>query len=132
MYPPFSFFTVEPITDTTVGGHTVPAHTPIIASPWLVHHNPRYWPHPEVFDPDRFASEVENLQAIPNFVPFGSGARLCPGRKTAIFHTEAAVAVVLQRFDLSVDPAWIEHKALQTSCCLPGLRLVLTERPPCP
>lgn len=44
-----------------------------------IHKNPKYFPNPDVFDPDRFSPERKS-EIIPySFMPFGHGPRYCIG-----------------------------------------------------
>ena len=53
----------------------------IIRFPYhVVHHNPEYWPEPEVFNPERFLNEEANNIKPFTWLPFGSGPRQCIGR----------------------------------------------------
>jgi cytochrome P450 family 6 len=46
-----------------------------------LHHDPQYWPNPEVFDPERFSEEnVKNITPF-TYLPFGEGPRMCLGKK---------------------------------------------------
>lgn len=40
----------------------------------------RYYPDPENFDPKRFSEETSAKRHIAEFMPFGIGPRVCPGR----------------------------------------------------
>ncbi|KAI7815572.1 cytochrome p450 [Rhyzopertha dominica] len=48
-------------------------------SNFAIHQDPEYYPHPEVFDPERFSEE--NRKKIPQmaYIPFGFGPRNCIG-----------------------------------------------------
>ena len=39
-----------------------------------MHYDPKYWPEPEKFDPERFSSENKNFDSVC-FQTFGSGPR---------------------------------------------------------
>lgn len=59
-----------------------------------IHHSPRYWSHPERFDPTRYAPERAEQKTHPYlWIPFGAGAHTCIGLhftfmelKTILFH----------------------------------------------
>jgi cytochrome P450 len=54
-------------------GHAVAV--PIIG----IHHDERYYPNPEKFDPERFSSENKHKINPYTWLPFGSGPRNCIG-----------------------------------------------------
>ena len=44
-----------------------------------LHHDPEYFPDPEVFNPDRFKDENKHKIQQCTYMPFGSGPRQCIG-----------------------------------------------------
>lgn len=48
------------------------------------HKDSRYFPNPEVFDPERFSAENKSKIKPYSFIPFGHGPRNCIGKKLYI------------------------------------------------
>lgn len=82
LYPPSWAVSRRALADDVVAGVPVAAGTLVIISPWTLHRRPQSWPHPEVFDPDRFRGPDAGRR--PDYIPFGAGQRLCIGRDFAL------------------------------------------------
>jgi cytochrome P450 len=69
----------------------------------MCQHDPRWFPDPETFDPDRFLPERQ--QGLPQFAyfPFGGGPRVCIGNAFAMMEMMLVAATLLQ--ELQVQPA---------------------------
>ena len=92
---------VEPVT---LGGVPLPAGAEIIFSPYAIHRDPRWFPEPERFDPDRWSPE--RAVAIPRnaFVPFGAGARMCIANSFAMTEMATVIALIAARWRLELVP----------------------------
>jgi cytochrome P450 len=64
----------------TFNGYTVPKGTTVGMSLWTMHRDPKVYPEPEKFIPDRWRDH-ENSKKLENkyFVPFSKGSRQCVG-----------------------------------------------------
>ncbi|XP_055258182.1 cytochrome P450 4A24-like [Moschus berezovskii] len=104
LYPPVPVISRElskPITFPD--GRSLPAGILVSLSIYGLHHNPKVWPNPEVFDPTRFApGSTRHSHA---FLPFSGGSRNCIGKQFAMNELKVAVALTLLRFEVSPDPS---------------------------
>jgi len=46
---------------------------------YSIHHDPKYYPNPDTFDPERFTTEEKSKRPNGTFLPFGDGPRHCIG-----------------------------------------------------
>lgn len=58
----------------------------IIIPMYNIHHDPRYYPNPQIFDPERFSPEQKSKRLNGTFIPFGDGPRMCIGICIAYTH----------------------------------------------
>ncbi|CAN8269021.1 unnamed protein product [Cochlearia groenlandica] len=74
-----SFTFREAVVDVEYKGYLIPKGWKVMPLFRIIHHNPKYYSNPEVFDPSRF-----EVNPKPNtFMPFGSGVHACPGNELA-------------------------------------------------
>lgn len=108
LWPTAPAFAVYPYEEKTTLAGTYPIHrdqTLMILTPML-HRDPKIWgKNAEEFDPEHFAFE-NAAQLPPNaWKPFGNGQRSCIGRPFALQEAMLLLAMILQRFELSLaDP----------------------------
>jgi len=103
MYPPIWSLARKAEAGDVIGGHDIKAGDTIVLGTYVVHHNPRYWDHPDRFDPDRFASDRAKGRAPYSYLPFGGGKRACIG--SAMSQIEAALALSLFLRDFEFEYA---------------------------
>ncbi len=85
----------------TLGPWQLPAGTMFMVPVQLMHHDPRWFPEPMTFRPERFSSDAPKLPRGA-YMPFGAGPRVCLGQHLAMTELTVIAAVLLQRFELSV------------------------------
>ncbi|XP_014487196.1 PREDICTED: cytochrome P450 6j1-like [Dinoponera quadriceps] len=78
--------------------------TEIFVNVYEMHRNPKYWPNPDVFDPDRFSSERKTEIEKYTFLPFGEGPRTCVAMRMAKLQTKAYLAMIMKNYILELSP----------------------------
>lgn len=63
-----------------------------------IQHDEKYFPDPEVFDPDRFLGKNKDRVVPFSFMPFGKGPRQCVGMKFASMNVKLGLFHALSRF----------------------------------
>lgn len=103
MYPPLSAISRRVTKDFVVPetGFVMKKDMVIIIPIYGFHHDPDYFPNPEVYDPDRFSPENSEKRDPRAFIPFGGGNRYCPGYKLSIVQLKLALAYLLTNFIFS-------------------------------
>lgn len=104
LYPPAHAFGRIALADDEVLGYRIPKGSTVFFSVWGLHRDPRYWPDPERFDPDRFASGREQDRPRLAYMPFGAGPRMCIGNHFALAEIQLLLAMLLQRFRFELAP----------------------------
>ncbi|MGW4248377.1 cytochrome P450 [Nocardia sp. NPDC004722] len=90
--------------DLPIGDVTIPAGAAIMFSPYMVQHDPRWFTHPETFDPDRWNAENAADTAKKAMISFGVGRRRCLGDHFALLEIALASAALLSRWRLTPTP----------------------------
>jgi cytochrome P450 len=107
LFPPVWLMTAIAKEGSTVGGRPVPEGTVLWSSQWNTHRDPRWFPDPGEFRPQRWDADAE--PAVPDhaWFPFGGGPRACLGARFAMVEAVLVLATLAQRFHVEVDPGKI-------------------------
>ncbi|CAE1256598.1 TBXAS1 [Acanthosepion pharaonis] len=100
LYPIGLMLIREAKEDCIIKGLKIPKNTGILVSAMALHYDPRYWPEPEKFDPERFSEENKAKQIPFTYLPFGGGPRICAGMRLAQLEFKMAVVQMLRKFRL--------------------------------
>jgi cytochrome P450 len=105
-----------------------------VASPYVVHHDPRWYPDPERFDPDRWSEETAqggSAEARPKYTyfPFGGGSRMCIGQDFAWMEAMLVLVTVARRWRFRLVPGQpVEMRPMVTLRPKDGMRMRIEAR----
>ncbi|CAN6298656.1 unnamed protein product [Urochloa humidicola] len=104
LYPPLLLLLPRLCMKTCeVGGFKVAKGTRVIINSWALARSPKYWEDAEVFRPERFEKNLVDYKGKQfEYMPFGSGRRMCPGMAFGMVTLELIVARLLYYFDWSL------------------------------
>ncbi|XP_046959650.1 uncharacterized protein LOC124529785 [Vanessa cardui] len=67
---------------------------------WCIHHDPKYFPNPYKFDPERFSNENKHKINPMAYMPFGLGPRNCIGSRFALCEIKALLYKILLHIEI--------------------------------
>jgi cytochrome P450 len=115
----------EAVEHDDIGGHHIRPGTTVLVPVHTVHHDERWWPDPEVFDPNRFLGDAARNRPRSAYLPFGGGRRVCIGQSFALMEMVLMTAIMSQRFTFDLRPGHpVELEATLTLRPRHGLQVV--------
>jgi cytochrome P450 len=117
----------EAVEDDVIDGHHIRAGTTVLIPIHQIHHDERWWPEPETFDPARFLGDHDRRRSA--YLPFGGGRRICIGQSFALMEMVLMAAIMSQRFTFDVAPDFeVELEATLTLRPKHGLPVIAHRR----
>ena len=103
LFPPAYSFGRETTAEVEIGEWRAPAGTTLFVFPWILHRDPRFFPDPLAFRPDRWTESFVADLHPQAYIPFGAGPRHCIGHGFARMELGLILATILQRYRLVWD-----------------------------
>jgi cytochrome P450 len=102
LYPPAYGVGREALEDCEIGGFRIPRGSQVFMFQWVTQRDPRFFPEPDEFKPERWTEDF--VSALPKYAyfPFGGGPRICIGNYFAMMEVGLLMATIGQRFRFSL------------------------------
>jgi cytochrome P450 len=129
LYPPAWAMGRRSRDDFALGEYRFPGGTTVLMSQFITHRDPRHFPDPLNFSPERFLPKGRST--FPRFVyfPFGAGPRQCIGEAFAWTEGILVITTIAQRWRLRLVPDQrIEAQPLITLRSKYGMMMRLEKR----
>ena len=104
LYPPawgIARIVIEPYE---AFGVAFPKDAIVLTSQWITHHDPRWYPEPMRFDPERWSPQARAQRPKFSYFPFGAGPRQCIGESFAWMEGVLLLASIARNWKFSVVP----------------------------
>lgn len=66
--------------------------------------DPKYFPEPEKFIPERFSAEEQSKRHKGVYLPFGDGPRTCVGMRFGVAQVKVALMHLVRNFKVKLSP----------------------------
>ncbi|XP_069342595.1 cytochrome P450 3A8-like isoform X1 [Eulemur rufifrons] len=84
--------------DVEIKGLFIPKGVVVMVPTHILHWDPKYWPEPKEFRPERFSKKNKDNIDPYLYLPFGAGPRNCIGMRFALMSMKLALVKILQNF----------------------------------
>ncbi|XP_069686297.1 cytochrome P450 6j1-like [Periplaneta americana] len=79
----------------------LPAGTAVYIPIIGIQNNPKYFPNPENFDPERFSEENKRIRSNLLHIPFGEGPRICIGKQFGLMQVKTGLVHILSKYEVA-------------------------------
>ncbi|XP_066904869.1 probable cytochrome P450 6a14 [Halyomorpha halys] len=108
MYPPIVMLNRECTKDFSFSdGTSIKKGEQIVIPIYSIQRDPKYFPEPMKYNPDRFTSDPQRGA----YLPFGDGPRICIGKRFALVEIKIVMARLLERY--SFEPSSLNKEPVE-------------------
>ncbi|XP_018315645.1 probable cytochrome P450 6a14 [Mycetomoellerius zeteki] len=103
-HPPLLFLMRKSMSSYTFNGikATIPKGQKVWIPIFALQHDPRVYPEPDIFNPERFNEEAVQNRHPMSFLSFGDGPRNCIGARFAVYQVKLGLIKMLRNY--KVEP----------------------------
>ena len=128
-YPPAWIVVRRAVEECPLGDLVLPEGALVMMSPWVTHHDPKHYPDPFRFDPERWTPEAAAGRPRFAYYPFGGGSRVCIGEHFAWMESILVLAALASRWQFELAPGGrVVPQPLITLRPKYGIRMVARRR----
>ncbi len=129
LYPPAWAMGRYALKDFRLGDFLLPAKTTVLTSQFIMHRDPRFFPDPLRFDPERFTPEAKARRTKFTYFPFGAGQRQCIGESFAWMEGVLLLSTIGQKWKFNLLPGHqVEPEPLITLRPKYGMKMFVHRR----
>ncbi|KAG5894243.1 hypothetical protein JTB14_007870 [Gonioctena quinquepunctata] len=104
--------------DIDIGEFILPAGSSVAFGSVYIHRNPKYWPDPLKFDPDRFLPAEISKRHPCTYIPFSYGPRNCIGWRYALANMKTLISTVVRHYKIFTEYKSVEEINLKINLLL--------------
>ncbi|XP_078052789.1 putative cytochrome P450 6a13 [Augochlora pura] len=103
-YPPGPFLMRKSLEDYCFDDTkvTIPKGSLVWIPIFSIHRNPKIYPNPDLFIPERFTDDVVQTRHPMHYLPFGDGPRNCIGARFAVYQSKLGLIKILRNHRVDV------------------------------
>ena len=129
LYPPLWAVGRRAMVECQIGPFAIPAGSVVILSSFVTQRDPRWFPDPLRFDPDRWQAEAKAERPRFSYFPFSAGSRSCLGEAFATTEGILCLATIAQKWKFQLAPdAKIALQPQLTLRARHGIRMIAEAR----
>jgi cytochrome P450 len=129
LYPPAWALGRLSVREHEVGGYTIPAHSLVLLSPYVMHRDERFFPDAARFDPERWTPSAREARPTYSYFPFGGGPRRCIGEGFAWMEGILLIAALARNWRMRLAPHHpVETRPVITLRPKHGMRMTLEKK----
>ncbi|XP_060518301.1 probable cytochrome P450 6a20 [Cylas formicarius] len=87
-----------------------------------VQYDPKYFPEPEKYDPERFNEESIASRPSITFIPFGEGPRQCIGLRFGFLQSKVGIAAIIKNFKVTLNKKTIHPLEIVADSFIPSAK----------